>query len=65
MCQRKNERLSDIGHGSITQLKTLQLKKQKLHQRYMQRKTNDNEKRFNRIRNLLQKRLLKKERNFY
>ena len=31
----------------------------------MQQKTNDNKKRFNRIRNLLQKRVLVKRRNFY
>ena len=46
-------------------IKNIAAKKQKLYQRYMQQKTNDNKKRFNRIRNLLQKRVLEKRRNFY
>ena len=41
------------------------VEKQKLCQRYMQQKTNDNKKRYNKIRNLLQKRVLEKRRNFY
>ena len=46
-------------------IKNLAAKKQKFYQRYMQQKTNDNKKRFNKIRNLLQKRVLQKRRNFY
>ena len=46
-------------------IKNLAAKKQKLYQRYMQQKTNDNKKRFNKIRKLLQKKVLKKRRNFY
>ena len=46
-------------------IKNLAAKKQRLYQRYMQQKTNDNKKRFNKIRNLLQKRVLEKRRNFY
>ena len=30
MCQRRNQRLSDISHGLITQLKTLQQKSKTL-----------------------------------
>ena len=45
-------------------IKNLAAKKQKLYQRSMQQKTNDNKKRFKRIRNLLQKRVLEKRRSF-
>ena len=41
MRQRRNQRLSDISYGLITQLKTLQ-QKEKLYQRYMQQRTNEN-----------------------
>ena len=45
-------------------IKNFAAKRHKLYQRYMQQKTND-KKRFNKTRNLLQKRVLKKRRNFY
>ena len=62
--EKKSKALSHKSwiHNSI---KNLAAKKQKLYQRYMQQITNDNKKRFNKIRNLLQKRVLEKRRNFY
>ena len=46
-------------------IKHLATKKQKFYQRYVQQKTNDNKKRFNKIKNLLQESVLEKRRNFY
>ena len=46
-------------------IKNLAAKKQKIYHRYMQEKTNDNKKRLNKIRKLLQKKVLEKRRKFY
>ena len=45
-------------------IKNLAAQKQKLYQRYKQQKTIDHKKRFKKIKNLLQKRVLEKRRNF-
>ena len=64
MLEKKSKSLR---HMSLidNSIKKLAAKKQKLYQKYIQQKTNDNKKRFNRIRNLLQKRVLEKRRKFY
>ena len=64
MCQRRNQRFSDMSHGATTQLKTLQRKSKNFIKDTCNRKQIT--KRYSkRIRNLLQKRVLKKRRSFY
>ena len=64
MCQRRNQRLSDISNGLITQLIPCSKKAKALSKIHATGKK-DIKERFNRIRIFLQRRVLEKRRNFY